>query len=93
MDVQEPFRYTAPAINLLFRQLIYIVGDLLVRNQHDMHLQRPTTVALLRKILQHLRITDRCFGDIRFQEFAKLIIYNINTCKSIVLDFLVDIII
>ena len=77
MDVFKSVGNASPAINLLLRKLIDIVGYLFMRYKHYVHLQRAASIALLRKILKHLGVTYRCLRNVRLQVFAELVIYNI----------------
>ena len=88
MDMLKSFGYASPSIYLLLRQLIDIISKLLMRDQHQMHLQISATITLFRKVLKHLGITYRRVCYICFKEFTELIINNINPSISFTLKAL-----
>ena len=56
MDVPKTIRHPTPSIRLFLRKSVYIVRNLLMRDQHQMELELTTAAALLCKVLKHLGI-------------------------------------
>ena len=74
----EPLRDATPTIYLLLRQLVNVVADFLMGDQHDVHLEFSATITLFRKVLQHFCIADRSIGYIGFEVFGELIVDEID---------------
>ena len=72
--------HTSPTVYFLFRQIVVdIVWDILMANEHKVHLLFTTTYTFLCKILQQLNIADCGVTYARFKIFTKLIINNVNS--------------
>ena len=79
VDMSESFRNTTPAIDLLLGQSVDIVCNLLMGNQHQVHLIFSASIAFFCKVLKHLSIAYRCLRNVCFQILAELIVDDIDT--------------